>query len=548
MSQQTTNYNFKLIESSDEILSSLTDLNSNFQSLDNILNSITGLAFQVVASLPVTGSDGIIYLLSNSGTAPNIYDEYIWVNNAYEKIGSTAIDLSGYEQTSNKVTSLSGSSTDTQYPSAKAVYKRVSGLSSGISALSNQIPTGTEEGENINIQDSSDLPIKDITIKGNTEQDGTPTPSNPVDIEVVTGDVTFNVLGKNILPTNKDYWESGHYNTSGQKSDYATRMRVKNLIPVLPSTEYYISNALNSVSYIIREYDESETLTYNIGVKQSGSTFTTTAQTYYISVSIDITYSLYDEQASKLFLCNNNVTDKSYEPYKSQSQLLSLGNIELCKIGDYQDYIYKDKTSGKWYLSKNTNKFVFDGSESWTQHNSTNENFLCVYRNISDMSTGISIITNLFTRKNKVGTEDCVYNSYQQNFVVSISKSIVTTVEEFKTWLATNNLYVYFRKSIPEITEITDTTLLEQLEALYELKTYKNVTNVYTTTQNEVPILNVTYLKDLDTIIPTKTSDLTNDSDFISSTVITAFWKGTQAQYDALPSYSNTTLYLIEEE
>ena len=46
---------------------------------------------------------------------------------------------------------------------------------------------------------------------------------------------------------------------------------------------------------------------------------------------------------------------------------------------------------------------------------------------------------------------------------------------------------------------------------------------------------------------PTKTSDLTNDSNFISSTVVTAFWTGTQAQYDALGSYNATTLYLITE-
>jgi hypothetical protein len=47
--------------------------------------------------------------------------------------------------------------------------------------------------------------------------------------------------------------------------------------------------------------------------------------------------------------------------------------------------------------------------------------------------------------------------------------------------------------------------------------------------------------------IPTKTSDLTNDSNFISSTVVTAFWSGTQAEYDALGTYSDTTLYLISE-
>lgn len=48
--------------------------------------------------------------------------------------------------------------------------------------------------------------------------------------------------------------------------------------------------------------------------------------------------------------------------------------------------------------------------------------------------------------------------------------------------------------------------------------------------------------------IPTQTSQLTNDSNFIASTVVTAFWTGTQAEYDALGTYSDTTLYLITEE
>lgn len=48
--------------------------------------------------------------------------------------------------------------------------------------------------------------------------------------------------------------------------------------------------------------------------------------------------------------------------------------------------------------------------------------------------------------------------------------------------------------------------------------------------------------------IPSKTSDLINDSNFIASTTVTAFWSGTQAAYDALGTHNNTTLYLITEE
>ena len=57
---------------------------------------ITGIDYQIVSSLPATGVKGTIYLLSHGGKAPNIYDEYIYVSNSFEKIGTTDVDLSGY--------------------------------------------------------------------------------------------------------------------------------------------------------------------------------------------------------------------------------------------------------------------------------------------------------------------------------------------------------------------------------------------------------------------------------------------------------------------
>lgn len=64
--------------------------------IDNAIGGITGIDFQVVTSLPTTGVKGTIYLVSNSGSGTNAYDEYIYVSNAWEKIGTTDIDLSGY--------------------------------------------------------------------------------------------------------------------------------------------------------------------------------------------------------------------------------------------------------------------------------------------------------------------------------------------------------------------------------------------------------------------------------------------------------------------
>ena len=71
------------------------------QAITDALADITGIDFQIVATLPATGTKGVIYLVG----AESPYDEYIYVEPTggtayFEKIGSTDVDLSGYVQSS----------------------------------------------------------------------------------------------------------------------------------------------------------------------------------------------------------------------------------------------------------------------------------------------------------------------------------------------------------------------------------------------------------------------------------------------------------------
>lgn len=74
-----------------------------YDAIQDAIGSVTGLNFEVVQTLPATGTAGTIYLVPNGGTTPNIYDEYVWITNAFEKIGTTAVDLSGYVQKTEMV-------------------------------------------------------------------------------------------------------------------------------------------------------------------------------------------------------------------------------------------------------------------------------------------------------------------------------------------------------------------------------------------------------------------------------------------------------------
>ena len=63
-----------------------------------LVDAISTLTIEVVNSLPTQDiSTTTIYFLKQSGT--NVYDQYVYVNNAWVKIGDTQIDLSGYMTT-----------------------------------------------------------------------------------------------------------------------------------------------------------------------------------------------------------------------------------------------------------------------------------------------------------------------------------------------------------------------------------------------------------------------------------------------------------------
>ena len=74
------------------------------------VGGVTQIDYEVVSSLPSTGTTGKIYLVAHSHGTNDAYDEYIWLANStsYEKIGHTDIDLSGYLQTTDVVSITNG--------------------------------------------------------------------------------------------------------------------------------------------------------------------------------------------------------------------------------------------------------------------------------------------------------------------------------------------------------------------------------------------------------------------------------------------------------
>ena len=166
--------------------------------------------------------------------------------------------------------------------------------------------------------------------------------------------------------------------------------------------------------------------------------------------------------------------------------------MELCKIGTYQDYIYKD--SDKWYLYKAIGKVVLNGSESWGVHGSIASWFyvdnLISGNTLNDSNN--SMLSNYF-KQEKYSNVTTLTNG-QFAYTPSGNKRLVikdtdyTTVADFKNWLSTHNVTLYYILATPTTTEITDTTLINQLEELYIAKSKENQTNI-SQINNDLPFI-----------------------------------------------------------
>lgn len=70
------------------------EVEQKINSAGHITRKVLGSASQ----LPSTGVDNVIYMApkSDSEAGNDVYNEYMWINNKYEIIGNSKVDLSDY--------------------------------------------------------------------------------------------------------------------------------------------------------------------------------------------------------------------------------------------------------------------------------------------------------------------------------------------------------------------------------------------------------------------------------------------------------------------
>lgn len=170
------------------------------------------------------------------------------------------------------------------------------------------------------------------------------------------------------------------------------------------------------------------------------------------------------------------VTGEQTISINSAAHTVDLGSIELCKIGIYQDYIYK--SGGKWYVHKECGKAVFDGTESWTKvAMQYSDGYVTSISDIEPapgsassarpfMSSFFKATTANESWATQVGSSSMSRNSSKN---VRFSKGEAKNsgdLDAWRAWVSSVSLTIYYPLADSIDTEIIGQTLITQLEAV----------------------------------------------------------------------------------
>ena len=266
-------------------------------------------------------------------------------------------------------------------------------------------------------------------------------------------------------------------------------------ISLKPNTKYSISRIVDSslsadAGYNLQFVKEDKSTPFfylnNSAYSQNVINGTTTFTTGNTGVIYLATLYGNDTRLSTYF-SNVNVqleegeTVTSYEQYQSQTLNIDLQGNELCSIGDTKD-ILDISVTGDTTVNKKIGKVVLDGSENWrigTAPNQTNTTYFSCdsYDNIISAKTN-KIMSDYFLYNNDLWLRDVegiYFDIVNSNLIrIRISKDIVTTVEEFKTWLSTHNVTVIYELATPKTINLSSTNPLYLYDGINHLTNDNN--------------------------------------------------------------------------
>lgn len=311
----------------------------------------------------------------------------------------------------------------------------------------------------------------------------------------------------NLFDKDNETYTNGYIRSSATTLTTSTYNRTL-YIPCKPNTTYAIQKMVpkDSSKFMIAssvDVPEVGVNIYNVvdaGANSTYAIYTTSNNAKYLLVNYmqtNVTSTTVAEMLNSIQIEQGSKVN-AYTPFGTNP-------IELCKIGNYQDYFYKN--GSKWYLHKEIEKVVLNGDESWNYYTNTSKPVFWIDPTVGTKTfnylqeSGLICYCDSFQGKGQVSSIDDVYDlgnnviafrtSYKR---LVIRDDSITSIGDFRAWLSSNNIILYYVLATPTDTEITDTTLINQLNALEQAMSYDNQTNISQENDNLPFIINATAL------------------------------------------------------
>lgn len=366
-----------------------------------------------------------------------------------------------------------------------------SDLFSYLLGKNSKLPIQTASGTTLEIT-AKKTNVLELTLDKMCSQDGTPTPDNPIEVNVAEGyrnllpiqNGTVSLNGITISVDNGIVTINGTSTASqsfkltnglegkegNPESDWLSESCISNKNNTTLSLKHISGTGAtsgcafrlfaDSSSYLQQYYpnQSEQTTTFSTDGGISCLTFFTTNGRVFNNYKFAI--QLVEGTELKPYVpygtnyINLNITDG----VNSINKQIPLNDNFIGGIGDYKDVLTIDE-SGSISLVKNIGKTVLNGSESWTFASSSDIKFRLLISNainfIDDQKNAPLVFTNRYQpfawNSASSYTNGVTANTGQLKYLC-FKNGDITTLEAWQTDLATNNIIVYYPLETPTTT------------------------------------------------------------------------------------------------
>lgn len=387
-------------------------------------------------------------------------------------------------------------------PNLSSTKKTSTGIANSTNATRVRFGICIASGTTVNIQNLR-VQLEEGTTATEFEQYGTMPSTEFPSMPLTATGVQKIKVAKNIttFPQFESDWENGTIDgATGELADSATRIRMKEYKEAEANKKYLFDTVDNIKVVAIRFYDNNYNFIRMYGSGESGflNSITTPSTAMYYKAVV--------KRKDDKTITTSYVKDNELKMYKEEEIILNLGTTELCAIKDTNgNVVAKDRAvfrNGKWQWEKKIGKVILNGTEDYVYQN--NARFYLKNAYFTDTNRPSSVmehipVSNFFEGKTMGQTWGGIEGiSNDNNGSLNIAcNSIATTVQEFKTWLSTHNLIVYYILETPQYIDCTaeQSVVLDKLYNNFELS--KGTNNIIVESENGVGVnLELEYMQD----------------------------------------------------